>query len=863
MNSTPLHSYSMRKYHNEQTLNSPALHSNLDDHDICPFTYSISYSELNRQHQEQLTCSMFLILLLVSALPSILTAHNLYHVKPTPSTPCPNTTCHTLSEYVNGANHFFTANTTLVFLPGEHTLDGGILAVANIGRFAMLAEDSSASETTTSITCSNPGSFVLVNVSEVDIMALDFISCGTHPPVLSPIESHDDFITLMRELIVNLVHHDSSLAVYTSMEVACNSSEWQNTTCRVPTVMVSSVPKFRVLNCSVKSSYLPFFIDHSQTIFRDLKLENNTGDYGGGLSIVDSTVNLNSTFIIHNTAEVGGGGIHAQDSHIVFQNIIILKSNTATYGGGLIVFNSTINFEGDSIFIGNSGKISGGGVYANHSSHLVFQNVTVENNTAGSYGGGFFGEDSNINFKGDSIFIGNSAGEIGGGVYANDSSHLVFQNVRVENNTAAVYGGGFRVSDSSSVNFEGEKVVFINNTAYYGGGLFVYDSSGVNFDGENVGFINNTAVYGGGLFEYDNSTVNFDGGNVVFINNTADYGGGLFVFNGSINFDGGNVKFINNTADYGGGLFAFNSGVNFERKLATFIDNSAREFGGGILVVASASLTFNIDVIFHSNYARIGGAIYGDSCSIATSGNVSLLNNSAWYGGAMELDASQLNVNGNSSFVGNSADYSNGYGGAINSVRSNLTFNGSIAFINNTATYGGGLALSADSTMYLLPNNTHIYFERNDASRHGGAIFIQDDPFSYCITDPMANYFRGICFIQVVHCNYQTAYYRVLQPTVGQDRDVQLVFESNSAKEAGSVLYGGTLDRCGFCAGEKDLTIGAPFDTIASISDSPSDVSIISSSPFQICFCNDSHLDCSQRLTTYSISILGRHSQSQ
>ena len=595
---------------------------------------------------------------------------------------------------------------------------------------------------------------------------------------------------------------------------------------------------------------------NSLLVFQNVKVESNTASYGGGIIVFSSTINFegDSTFV-SNYAEISGGGVHAADnSHLVFQNVRV-ENNTASYGGGLTVFNSTINFEGDSSFIANLGEFYGGGVYAAYNSLLVFQNVKVESNTA-SYGGGFRVYDSTINLMGNSSFISNSGEISGGGVYATDNSHLVFQNLRVENNTAS-YGGGLTLF-SSTINFEGDTTFIINSGEISGGGLYANNKSHLVF--QNVRVENNTATYGGGITLFS-STIKFRADS-TFLGNSAEIsGGGVDAHDNSV-LVFQNVTVTNICGDLYGAraelrepdhpCYMYNSSAHFERK-TTFKNNSAKEFGGGIAAV-SASLTFNIDVTFHSNNARVGGAIYGDSCSIATSGSMSLLNNSAWYGGAMELDASQLNVNGNSSFVGNSADHSNGYGGAINSVHSNLTFNGSIAFINNTATYGGGLALSADSTMYLLPNNTNIYFERNDASRYGGAIFIQDDPFSYCITDPMANYFRGICFIQVAHgqyCHYPTAY-RVLRPTVGQDWGIQLVFDSNFAMEAGSVLYGGTLDRCGFCDGVEDLTIGAPFDTIASISDPPSNISVISSSPFCVCFCNDSHLDCSQRLTAYS-----------
>ena len=1007
---------------------------------------------------------MFTLLLLVCAIPSTPSAHNTYHVNPTPSTPCPNTTCLTISEYVSGANHFFTANTTLVFLPGEHTIDGGILAVANIGSFAMVAEDSSTIATT--VVCVNPGSFVFVNISDVEIRALNFISCGIHPPNLDPIGSNVGFVALMHQLIANLVHSNSSLAVHTSIDVmSCSRG-------RVPTVTVSSVSNFNVINCSVEHSYVPFFISYSQAVFESLSLEENTADYGGGLFTVDSIISFEEDSIfIGNTAVADGGGVYAYNSHLVFQNIR-LENNMGEYGGALCIVNSTINFKGDSIFTGNSAGTCGGGVFGAENSHFIFQNVTVEMNTAeygggifvylstidfegdskfignsartnggglvfenvtienstsangggfhvsdstitfegsstfvvnsaGSDGGGLYLINSTINFEEDSTFTGNSAGTCGGGVFGADNSHFIFQNVTVDHNAAdygggifiylstisfegdskfignsartnggglvfenvtienstSANGGGFHVSDStitfegsstfvgnsagsdggglylinSTVNFEEDSIftgnsagtcgggvfgaddshfIFHNvtvekNRAGYGGGLFMYNSN-LNLKGEsairdnnaelrgggiiatdnshvvfhNVSIENNTADHGGGLFVYL-STLNFEGVSVFmcnfaansgggifgtvdshlifqdvrFENNTADYGAGIFVYGSIIDIRGENSRFENNTAAFGAGLFAFSSIINLEGR-TSFMHNSVTEFGGGLAAAVKATLTFSFDVTFCSNYARIGGAIYVDDSKLIVSGNTSFFNNVAWYGGAINLDASQLNLSGSNLFEGNSAEYSSSHGGAINSIQSDLTLNGSISFINNTATYGGGLALSADSTMYLLPNNTNVQFERNHGKVYGGAILFKDDPFSYCGIDSKANYFRDTCFIQFAldqYCHCTTAYTIMhVPPTVSQDWGIQLVFESNSAVEAGSVLYGGTLDTCGFCAGNEELTIGVPFLTVANLSDSPGNASIISSDPFRVCLCNNSQPDCSQRIATYN-----------
>jgi len=88
-------------------------------------------------------------LLVISTL-SYCSADNVYCVTPTLPTDtscslCPHnsTHCATLSEYAKEAEFYFTSNTTMVFLPGDHTLEMNI-TVANIDRLRMHGECSSS-----------------------------------------------------------------------------------------------------------------------------------------------------------------------------------------------------------------------------------------------------------------------------------------------------------------------------------------------------------------------------------------------------------------------------------------------------------------------------------------------------------------------------------------------------------------------------------------------------------------------------------------------------------------------------------------------------------------------------------------------
>ena len=71
-----------------------------------------------------------ILLLLPTALPfCTCTAQSTYYVKPTPDTPRHGDPCHTLSKYVSESKRYLISNTTMAFLPGDHTLHDNITVI--------------------------------------------------------------------------------------------------------------------------------------------------------------------------------------------------------------------------------------------------------------------------------------------------------------------------------------------------------------------------------------------------------------------------------------------------------------------------------------------------------------------------------------------------------------------------------------------------------------------------------------------------------------------------------------------------------------------------------------------------------------
>ena len=137
----------------------------------------------------QSTLFSVLVAALVFSTLSYCSAENVYCVAPT-ATSClscsHNTHCATLSEYAQEAELYFTSNTTMVFLPGDHALDTNI-TVGNVARLTMRGESSSGNGAT--VACSGPVGLSFRNMVEFKVHSLLFTFCG-RDSVVSPVSKY-------------------------------------------------------------------------------------------------------------------------------------------------------------------------------------------------------------------------------------------------------------------------------------------------------------------------------------------------------------------------------------------------------------------------------------------------------------------------------------------------------------------------------------------------------------------------------------------------------------------------------------------------------------------------------------------------
>ena len=135
--------------------------------------------------QDQWTPFTLLVTALLLYTLSYSSAGNVYCVTPTHAScsSCPQNSakCTTLSEYAHEAELYFTSNTTMRFLPGDHTLNINI-TVSNLTRLAMHGESSPRKRAT--VICNVSVGLSFTSIVEFEMYSLAFTSCSRKNGVL-------------------------------------------------------------------------------------------------------------------------------------------------------------------------------------------------------------------------------------------------------------------------------------------------------------------------------------------------------------------------------------------------------------------------------------------------------------------------------------------------------------------------------------------------------------------------------------------------------------------------------------------------------------------------------------------------------
>ena len=529
-------------------------------------------------------------------------AENVYCVTPTPTScsSCPHNSanCTTLSEYAQEAELYFTSNTTMVFLPGNHTLDTNI-TVTNVSRLTMRGESSSGRAT---VVCSGSVGLSFTNIVDFKIDFLTFASCSRkYNGTLS-----DFHLTVVYGAILLQSSQCAEL-------VNCSFSDNDGTA-------------LVVINADVTLSGNNFTQNRAPT------------SLGGAIIAYNHTV-LNFSGInnfVNNSARQGGAIFTSHNTVLGFNGTNNFINNSAYWCGGAIfavAHTAVLSFNGISNFINNSAYLDGGAIFTWNNSELSFSGTNnFINNSAYWYGGAIFTwNNSELSFSGTNNFINNSAVD-GGAINTDDTISFNGTNNFINNSAYRGSGGAiYAVAHTAVLSFNGISN-FINNSAYYDGGAIyaVYDSV-FSFSGIN-NFTDNIAFSGGAIYAESNTTLTFDG--TIYFTNNGDRiailtagstkGGGVYIgFKSTFSIlPNTTVYWENNHASLGGAIYVYDNipisyCPRYSRRVTSqfFVPQEECFFQ---LPGQNLSNGIDVQLVFENNSADVAGSVlYGgviDDC---------------------------------------------------------------------------------------------------------------------------------------------------------------------------------------------------------------------------------------------------------
>ena len=590
----------------------------------------------------------------------------------------------------------------LVFLPGDHnlnrTISVGTLSSTQAAHqphsdlsLTLLGSPSSLPEVTSRIICTWPAGFHFSGITELNITALAFISCGNNDSaainILSVSNCH----------ISNCTFSNNANRQTGSSSNTFGGALFANNSILTQIAGNSFYNNFANFGAAL-------FIDTNNTIaLLENTFLNNSADYGSTLyANTNNALTLSGNEFLSNFADIGGV-IHAQSDNTLTLLENVLQNNFAQIGGAVEVqLNNTLTLSGNTFE--NNSAAYGGALIANTNNTLTLSENTFQNNS-GLKGGALNAYINNTLTLSENTFAANSA-NYGGALYAHTDNSLTLLRNTFLSNFAGLGGAVYAHIDNALTVLE---TVFQNNFAQNGGALELQLNNTLNLSRGT--FKNNFAAYGGSLFANASNTLALSGN--IFLSNSADNGGAL-------NADANNSltlsenTFQDNSANFfGGALMAYtdNALTLLEN---TFQNNSATDSGGAVLASANNVLIISANT-FQRNSANYAGAVYAHAINALTLHDNTFLNNSGNYRGALFAYISNTLTLSENTFQNNYADFG---GGICADTKNTLTLSNN-TFQNNSAESGGGALIAVTGNIISLSENIFM----NNSADYGGAVY--------------------------------------------------------------------------------------------------------------------------------------------
>ena len=534
-----------------------------------------------------------------------------YILPSTKAATCPSANnCFILSHVAeNNFTWISGLNTTLLFMPGNHTLTSS-LTIKNLSSFVMIANKHLPRPV---INCEQQSMFSFISIAYIRIDGLSLNGC------LNEVSMINEFI--MKDIIM-LGHRNASR--------------------RALFVKDSSII---VVGSQFESFNEAIYLLQSSSRISHCTFSNNTALTKGGALRIEDRCNItieHSTFSFHTCYRVhsceAGAVLYSTDSELLITNCTFDNNKD----GAIAVVHSKVRIV-NSYFLGNVAWY-GAAIQAHRNTLAI-----VITDTHFCYNE----PDSDI-YKLDVYTVASPGGaircwkckvEIIRGIFEHNKGAAVLgiqaqikiKSCQFSNNTAAKLGGGVYASFQTNLEIAGT-TLFDNNVASYGAAFHAF-SSIVSIVG-TISIVNNTANLGAVSIIHSTAIIR---ANVIFSGNI----GSFFAYSGKVRFiplHSGKVNFTctgnYQTLSYkiskyvgseiireGGAITLFISRLELQGK--TNLSHNTASNGGGIIAITS-TIVCNSTLLISNNYVTdTGGGIYLYQSELSIFGNITISNNRA------------------------------------------------------------------------------------------------------------------------------------------------------------------------------------------------------------------------------------------
>jgi predicted outer membrane repeat protein len=470
---------------------------------------------------------------------------------PSPDHHCPVESCLTLSSFAANVSFYLDNNTSLIFQPGNHTVQSK-LNITNVAEFSMTSASHSAKQSSLHnvIICELSLSFFIFEaVDHIYIADLNFFGCEntfflkTDPTESMLIKATVSSLILLGCTFENIQGRVSVIfANYSNITVA--QTTFSNSTA-ISSILSYDFCNSKFVNTTFISNRGVLVNDSSVAtssntlIFTGCEFRNNYRDLGAIIIVQNSDISIINTKFTKNRA------IAFLPSLCISNSVVSIDRSVFKHNyGSAIAFSECTVYIFDSVYDSNQGRETGyGGAITSYDSVIHIYSSEFKKNVAPFTGGAIFCKASSITFYEICTLTDNRARE-GGAVHLHQRAqyHVAHgATVIIANNTASADGGGIYLDLQCGLTLHGQSALHLleNSALELGGGIYASGLSSINAASKlntvtnSVTHIHkNRARRGGGMYLEINSIVYTNmchNNSISFQENSAEYGGAVYI----------------------------------------------------------------------------------------------------------------------------------------------------------------------------------------------------------------------------------------------------------------------------------------------------------------------------------------------